>query len=75
MPYLSAYVDEVEKGLFLRIFGVPYWALAYVFGHDHAFWYRLETHCGRVSLLGTTVRNDKKNDTLHIPVDSSHFKI
>jgi hypothetical protein len=70
-PYLSANTDEVEKGLFLRKFGVPYWALAYVFGHDHSFWYRLETHCGRVSLLGITVRKTA------LPVDllaDEHFQ-
>ena len=27
MPYMSGYTDEVEKALFLRGFGVPYWAL------------------------------------------------
>ena len=33
MPYLSARTDDVEAPLFLRKFGVPYWALASVFGH------------------------------------------
>ena len=27
MPYMTGYTDEVEKPLFLRRFGVPFWAL------------------------------------------------
>jgi hypothetical protein len=26
MPYMTGYTDEVEKALFLRRFGVPFWA-------------------------------------------------
>lgn len=26
MPYMTAIADDVEKGLFLRKFGVPFWA-------------------------------------------------
>jgi hypothetical protein len=31
MPYMTAMVDDVEKGLFLRKFGVPFWALSHIF--------------------------------------------
>ena len=34
MPYLTGFVDDVEKSLFLRKFDVPFWALSYVFGKD-----------------------------------------
>ena len=35
LPYMVGYTDEVEKALFLRgKFGVPYWGLTYVFGHN-----------------------------------------
>ena len=34
MPYMTGYTDEVEKALFLHGFGVPFWALTYVFGHN-----------------------------------------
>jgi hypothetical protein len=34
LPYATGYVKEVEKALFLRRFGVPYWALTYVFGRN-----------------------------------------
>ena len=32
MPYMTAHVADVEGPLFLRKFGVPFWALAHVFG-------------------------------------------
>ena len=32
MPYMTARTEEVEAPLFLRKFGVPFWALARVFG-------------------------------------------
>ena len=32
MPYMTGFVDEIEKALFLRKFNVPFWALSYVFG-------------------------------------------
>jgi hypothetical protein len=37
MPYMTGYTDEVEKALFLRRFGVPFWGLTYVFGHNDAY--------------------------------------
>lgn len=39
LPYMVGLTDEVEKALFLRRFGVPFWALSYVFGRDDAYWY------------------------------------
>ena len=42
MPYMTARTQEVEDALFLRKFGVPFWALARVFGGDPMGWYRLE---------------------------------
>ena len=56
LPYMAGWTDEVEKPLFLRRFGVPFWALARVFGHDPMYWYRLEVSLGRNSIVGTTVR-------------------
>src|SRR5215213_3694796 len=56
LPYQAALTDDVEKPLFLRRFGVPFWALARVFGRGPSFWYRLEVSLGRNSLVGTTVR-------------------
>jgi len=60
-PYMTGYTDEVEKALFLRgKFGVPYWGLTYVFGHNDMYWARLELSLGRNSIVGTTVKDADK---------------
>lgn len=64
MPYMIGKTDEVEKGLYLRRYGVPYDALAYVFGRDAMYWYRAEQRLGKFSLVGTTVK-----DPQHLPVN------
>lgn len=56
LPYMAGYTDEAEGPLFLRRFGVPFWALARVFGKDPMYWYRLEVGLGRNSVVGTTLR-------------------
>jgi hypothetical protein len=56
LPYLVARTEEVEKALFLRQWGVPFGALAYVFGRDAMFWYRTWLSFGRPHLVGTTVK-------------------
>ena len=56
LPYMAGWTDDVEKPLFLRRFGVPFWGLAHVFGRDPMYWYRIEVSLGRNSLVGTTVR-------------------
>jgi len=53
MPYMTARTEDVEGPLFLRKFGVPFWALAHIFGHDPIM-YRLECGLGRFSVVGTT---------------------
>jgi hypothetical protein len=68
MPYLVGYTDEVEKALFLRRFGVPFWALTYVFGRDDAYWYRMENHFGRYELVHTVVKDPQKLP-LHLLAD------
>ena len=56
MPYMTGRTDDVQGPLYLRKFGVPYWALTHVFGHNPMYWYRLEIGMGRNSIVGTTVR-------------------
>lgn len=56
LPYMTALADDVCGPLFLRAFGVPFWALARVFGRDAMYWYRLEVALGRNSIAGTTLR-------------------
>ena len=69
-PSMTAYTDEVEKPLFLRKFGVPYWALTHVFGRNSMFWYRLEMALGRNSIVGTTVR--RKEIPKNLLADEHH---
>ncbi|HSB78906.1 MAG TPA: hypothetical protein VLM91_08970 [Candidatus Methylomirabilis sp.] len=70
MPYLSARTEKVEGPLFLRTFGVPFWALVHVFGADPMFWYRLECGLGRFSVVGTTVRQAGLPE--HLLADEHH---
>jgi hypothetical protein len=56
LPYLSTQTSEIEKALYLRRWGVPFEALAYVFGRDAMFYYRAWASLGRNSIVGTTVK-------------------
>jgi len=60
LPYMTGYAERVEKALFLRRFGVPFWGLTYVFGRNDMYWYRLVEHLGRFDLVGTTVKATDK---------------
>jgi len=70
MPYMTARVEDVEGPLFLRKFGVPFWALARVFGDDPMYWYRLECGLGRFSVAGATVRRAELPE--HLLADEHH---
>ncbi len=74
MPYMTAKTDEVEKILFLRKFGVPFWALSHVFGRNHMYWYRLEQALGRNSMVGTTIKNCDDIPS-HLSADEKHTRI
>ena len=60
LPYAVERTDEVEKALYLRLYGVPFEALAYVFGRDASFYERTWLQLGRPSLVGTTIKDEKK---------------
>lgn len=70
LPYMVGYTDEVGAPLFLRGFGVPFWALARVFGRSVMFWYRLEIALGRNSVVGVTVRQADLPE--HLLADEHH---
>ena len=72
MPGMVALTDEMKHPLFLRKFGVPFWALAWVFGRNHMFWYRAELSLGRFSLVGSTVR--RVDIPLDLLADEHHSK-
>jgi len=71
MPYMTGFVPDVEKALYLRRFDVPFYGLAHVFGRNPMYWYRMENHLGRNSLVGTTVH---RNTLLpeHLVADEKH---
>ena len=71
LPYMVGMTDEVEKAMYLRRFGVPFEALAYVFGHEPNFWYRLYQGLGRLSLVGTTVK-DPEAIPINLTADEKH---
>ena len=65
LPYMTGYTDAVAHALFLRgKFGVPYWGLTHVFGHNDRHWERLELSLGHNSIVGTTVKHAE-----HLPQD------
>ena len=70
LPYLVGSADEARDPLFLRGFGVPFWALARVFGGSPMHWYRLEVSLGRNSVVGTTVRRAEMPE--HLLADEHH---
>lgn len=70
LPYMAALAPGASGPLFLRAFGVPFWALAVVFGRDHAYWYRLEVALGRNSVAGATLR--KAGPPAHLLADEHH---
>ena len=74
MPYMTGFADETEKALFMRKFGVPFWALSHSFGRDSMYWYRIEQSIGRNSLVGTTVRNPDDMPR-HLGADEKHTRI
>jgi hypothetical protein len=59
LPYMTGHVTEVEKALFLRRFGVPFWALTYVFGRNDSYWFNLTMALGRHDIVGTTVKQSE----------------
>lgn len=74
MPYMVARTDDVEKALYLRHWGVSFDGLAYVFGKDPMFWYRLYLAQGRPSLVGTTVKSPEALPE-HLVADEKHTRL
>lgn len=73
LSYRRATVDEVEKALFIKSFGVPDWALTYVFGRNDAFWYRASASLGRYNIVGTTVKGEEALPN-NLLADEKHTK-
>jgi hypothetical protein len=73
LPYMTGMVSDVEKGLFLKQFGVPDWALTYVLGRNDSYWYRQTEAFGRYNLVGSTVKEAHKIPT-DLLADEKHAK-
>jgi hypothetical protein len=73
MPMMVARTKEVEDGLLLRKYNVPYWVIAHIFGRHASFWYRLEISFGRNSIVGTTVKTIPVPK--HLIADEHHEKL
>ncbi len=73
MPYMIGRTRTVEKPLFLRRWGVPFEALAYVFGRDPMYWYRAYLSLGRPSIVGTTLKNAQHLPE-HLIADEKHTR-
>jgi len=74
LSYGRLATESVAHGLFLKRFGVPFWALATVFGHDAMWWYRLYISLGKQNIVSTSVYNLESlpRDLL---ADEHHIKI
>ena len=70
LPYMAGLAADASGPLFLRAFGVPFWALAVVFGRDHGYWYRVEVALGRNSVAGTALR--RASVPGHLLADEHH---
>jgi hypothetical protein len=70
LPHMAGLTDDASGPLFLRAFGVPFWALARVFGRDHGYWYRVEVALGRNSIAGATLR--RAGPPAHLLADEHH---
>jgi hypothetical protein len=57
MPYMVGTTEEAEKGLYLRRYGVPYEGIAHVLGRNRMYWYNATQALGRVSIVGSTVKD------------------
>lgn len=73
LSYHRGLVREVYKPLFLLRFGVPFWALALIFGRYAMYWYRLFLSLSDFSLVGTTFFRSALPEDL--AADEYHIRI
>jgi hypothetical protein len=57
LPYMVGLSEVVEKGMYLRRYGVPYEGIAHVLGESANYWYQMAQSLGRASIVGTTVKD------------------
>ena len=66
--------EELEKPLLLRMWGVPFQAIARCFGRDAMYWYRCFRSLGRFHLVGTTVKTQAALPQ-PLTVDEKHTRL
>ena len=71
LPHLRGWTKDTEHAMFMRKFGVPFWALGHSFGRDQMYWFRLAHALGRYNLVDTTVRTPQDLPE-HLVVDEKH---
>lgn len=73
LPYHRGKVDDAWRGLFCLRLGVPFWAIAFIFGKYPMWWYRLFSSLAQNSIVGTTIRKpeDLPRDLL---ADEHHIR-
>jgi hypothetical protein len=69
--YMRGDTTTLSNALFLLRFGVPFWALAVVYGHNAMYWYRIFIHLAKYDLLQTTVYDVSKMPK-HLLADEYH---
>lgn len=74
MPYMTGMTDDIQLPMFYRKFSVPFWAIAYGFGNNAMYWFRIEQSLGRNSIVGTTV-NTPESLPKHLIFDEKHTSI
>jgi hypothetical protein len=74
LPYMRATTSQVKHAMFLLRFGVPFWALAVVFGRNAMFWYRTFICLSRFSVAGTTLHR-AENLPEHLLADEFHIRL
>jgi len=60
MPYMTGYVEDVQKGVLLMNFNVPFWVISRVLGKNPMYWWRIHASLGRNSIVGTTIKDEEK---------------
>jgi hypothetical protein len=71
LPSMVGRTEAMEKARSLRHWGVPFDALASVFGRDAMYWYRAEMALGRPSIVGSTVKHPEQLPE-HVLADEKH---
>ena len=74
MPYCVARTEDIEHALYLRRWGVPYDALAHIFGRSAKHYERALLGLGRFSLVGTTIKHPEKLPE-HLVADEKHTRL